>query len=55
MSFTLAAEDRFCTCGVMLATIASSAGYTAPSFPLLVVISVYIDYGAVSIHRSMAH
>ena len=43
MSLVLAAADRFWMCGAMLATMASRAGYTALSFPLLVVIRVYID------------
>jgi hypothetical protein len=40
MSFMLAADDKFCTWGAILATMASNAGYTALSFPLLVVINV---------------
>jgi len=37
-SLELAAADIFWIYGATFATIASNAGYTAPSFPLLVVI-----------------
>jgi len=42
-SFVLAAADRGLIWGATFAIIASNAGYTAPSLPLLPVIKLYID------------
>src|SRR5207237_4311850 len=43
-SFALAAAERGLTWGATFAIIASNAGYTAPSLPLLPAIKLYMDY-----------
>lgn len=43
-SFVLAAAERGLIWGATFAIIASNAGYTAPSLPLLPVIKLYMDY-----------